>query len=436
MSTLIHGKVYDLREFKQHPGGLVALDMVRGMDATVFFDQFHVMSDRHRKVLARYLVDDGEDWTLVPPRSAFHDDVTRMVRSYFRGRTHKASDCHICLVASCVAAYAACWTGWWHGSVVLGGLGLPLFAWLIMVNASHDGSHFAFSRRPWMNHLALVAASPLLYSFASWTMQHCISHHVHTNDADLDIDLQHHPLARWHDRSKVQPTGGALNLVWHATAFVSATFNMAIVHPWKFVAVPLARDCLGLGLSSLFDDDAAGNTAHEKAFFRVAAVMHRSGFFEKRSRRLLSLAPWFASLAFVVVPYVRFGVARGVLLTLLPYALTSIIFMIVTQISHVQEPCQDPSNLEDPDFFKRQVRTSLDYAVDSDVWRFLTGGLNLQSIHHVLPSVSSCHYTALYPEFHRLCQKHNCLPPRKPTIVAALMSHLAFVFRLGTTKVD
>lgn len=429
-TTLIHGKSYDLREFKQHPGGLVAIDMVRGMDATVFFDQFHVMSDRHRKVLGRYLVDDGEDWTLVPPRSAFHDDVTRMLRRYFRDRTHKASDAHLCLIASCFVGYAACWCAWWQGSL-WSMLGLPLFAWLIMVNASHDGSHFAFSRRPWLNQAALLAASPLLYSFASWTMQHCVSHHAHTNDANLDVDLQHHPLARWHDRSRVRPMGGALNLVWHATAFISATFNMAIIHPWKFVVVPLARDYLGLGPSVFFDDDAKGNTSHEKAFFRVAATMHRSGFFELRSRRMLALAPWLVSLAFVLVPFVRFGVARGVLLTLPPYALTSVVFMIVTQISHVQEPCQNPSHLDEPDFFKRQVLTSLDYAVDSHVWRFLTGGLNVQSIHHVLPSVSSCHYTALYPEFYRICLKHNCAPARKPTIVAALLSHLAFVFRLG-----
>ena len=84
-----------------------------------------------------------------------------------------------------------------------------------------------------------------------------------------------------------------------------------------------------------------------------------------------------------------------------------------------------------PTFFKRQASTSLDYGVDSHVVRFLTGGLNVQSIHHVLPCVSSCHYTDLYPKFYHLCQKHGCQPAVKPNILAALASHLSHVYTLG-----
>ena len=83
------------------------------------------------------------------------------------------------------------------------------------------------------------------------------------------------------------------------------------------------------------------------------------------------------------------------------------------------------------DFFRRQATTSLDYGIDSNVWRFLTGGLNVQSIHHVMPGVCSCHYTDLYPKFYALCRKHDCEPAVAPGILRATYLHLKHVYDLG-----
>ena len=83
------------------------------------------------------------------------------------------------------------------------------------------------------------------------------------------------------------------------------------------------------------------------------------------------------------------------------------------------------------DFFMRQATTSLDYAVHSELWRFLTGGLNVQAIHHVLPVVNSCHYTKLYPKFFAICEKHGCAPAVAPGILAASYRHLKHVYDLG-----
>ncbi|KAH8084529.1 fatty acid desaturase [Aureococcus anophagefferens] len=443
---IIHGEAYDLSAFRErHPGGTTALDLCRGSDATDLFEQFHVMTDLHRAALRKYRVGGRAPATAAEPYSAFHEDVKAMVRDHFGGRgdAHKASWEHLGHMAVVFAVYAAGWRGWWAGDVVLGGLVLPVCAWLIMANFAHDGSHHAVSRKPWVNELALLTSSPLLYSYGSWYQQHCASHHLETNDPDSDVDVQHHPFTRWH-RSMLRDSAsmtGVVNLFWHFTAFLVSTINMSNVHPWKFVFVPwVQRHLLNQELPPYFSPDndlycdalkAAGKDApHELAFFKVSGRMHRQGFMDGW-RGGLAVASFLSSVAFLATPYFRFGPARAAALTLLPYLVTSAFFFTVTQISHVQAPCQKDQDRATGDFFKIQATTSLDYGVDSELWRFLTGGLNVQAIHHVLPVVNSCHYTKLYPKFYALCEKHGCAPANRPGILSAGYAHLKHIYDLG-----
>ena len=442
----IHGEQYDLRAFRDtHPGGSTALDLCRGSDATNLFEQFHVMNDRHRATMRKYVVAaaDARPASLAP--SKLHNELKAMVRDHFKGNPydgHKASWEHLAHMGAVFAVYAVGWRGWWRGDYVLGGVVLPVCAWLVMANFGHDGSHHAVSRRPWVNECALLTASPLLYSYGSWYQQHCASHHLETNDPDLDVDVQHHPFTRWHrDLLRDKPwMTGAVNLAWHFTAFLVSTINMSNVHSWKFVFVPwVQRHVTKTPLPPFFAPDnevycaaehAAGRDApHELAFFKVSGRMHRTGFFDGW-RGYVAVAAYLSGLVFLATPFFRFGVgARALFFALVPYVVTSALFFTVTQISHVQAPCQEPPATDD--FFAIQARTSLDYGCDSELWRFLTGGLNVQSIHHVMPGVNSCHYTKLYAKFHAICAKHGCAPETEPGIASAGLRHLKHVYDLG-----
>ena len=431
----IHGKYYDLSTFR-HPGGALAIDLLRGCDATDVFEQFHLFNDNHRRILAKMPAVFEADKPTKP--SAFHDEVKAMVRNHFQEKgDHKASWSHLGLIMVVLAAYGMSLVWWWQGKWRSLGT-LPIFAWLLMSNMSHDGSHHAASRLPILNEIWLLAASPLLYSYSSWYMQHCLSHHRYTNDPHLDADLQHHPFAKWHKDAPTVPTPGnaALQMFWHLTAFSLSTLNMSIVHPWKFFVVPLVWGC-----NEYFDDDnettfqnakkRGKHAPHELAFFRVAGTLLRSGFFTSR-RVLFGFLAWFLSLGFLAAAFLRFGLTtKALAFAFVPYIITSLIFMVVTQISHVQPDCQTPDCTASDDFFQRQARTALDYGIASPLCRFCTGGLNLQSIHHVLPSVSSSHYTALYPAYYAICQKYGCAPQQRSNILHALFTHLLHVASLA-----
>ena len=90
---VVHGRRYDLAPFRDvHPGGATALDLCRGSDATRLFEQFHVMTDKHRKALKKFEVHEykrtespGGVEDTPPPRnerSAFHEDLKAMLRRH------------------------------------------------------------------------------------------------------------------------------------------------------------------------------------------------------------------------------------------------------------------------------------------------------------------------------------------------------------------
>jgi fatty acid desaturase len=78
-----------------------------------------------------------------------------------------------------------------------------------------------------------------------------------------------------------------------------------------------------------------------------------------------------------------------------------------------------------------QARTAVDYSSDSHLWRFLTGGLNVQTLHHVLPGVSNCHYTALYPKYEAVCRKHGVQLAQRRGVLHAARTALAHVHSIN-----
>lgn len=105
--------------------------------------------------------------------------------------------------------------------------------------------------------------------------------------------------------------------------------------------------------------------------------------------------------------------------------------MCITQISHIQEATQSDKVSANPDPIIRQALTSVDHAASSRLIGFLTGGLNLQSLHHTCPSLSLSTYHALYPKFVRVCQKHGFTPEHDCCTGTTIAKHLRYVYRLG-----
>lgn len=104
----------------------------------------------------------------------------------------------------------------------------------------------------------------------------------------------------------------------------------------------------------------------------------------------------------------------------------------MTQVSHVQEPCQRPPTGDADDYFRWQVESALDYSVGSSLVPKLTATLNLQSMHHVMPSVCGCHFADLYEEYAQICGRHGVRLNTAKDLSAAWRGCIDRVFELSS----
>jgi linoleoyl-CoA desaturase len=117
---------------------------------------------------------------------------------------------------------------------------------------------------------------------------------------------------------------------------------------------------------------------------------------------------------------------------LIPWFLASLIFIVVTQISHIQENTLDipPEEKKKMHWSINQVYSTVDYSQESRLVGFLTGGLNTQILHHLIPGVSSSHYPDLYPEFRKICKKHDVKIMENPSFLSSLRCYLKWIYKL------
>jgi fatty acid desaturase len=438
LTWTLYGCRYDLNDFiKHHPGGSLALLTGAGTaDATQLFEAYHVASPaRARAVLASYTpLPEAEGGgtsappaaTAAPPRglpprdpaaSAFHEELMAAARAIPGGTKMPASRAALLVLFG--AALAACWVAWARGYAV-SLLFLPVLTWVFSSNVAHDGGHFAVSRTPLVNTLSALLSAPLLYNTSVWYLQHNISHHVHTNQVGADVDLHHMaPGVRLHGEDGWAPRHRA-QVPFLLLGSAVATLVQSLVFPLRL----LAGEGLGRSVAGHI-----GPSAHLVAATRWSLFLQ-----------------WAASLSVLAYPFLAFGVSpKALLFAAAPFAGASAMFMLFTQVSHVQEEvqqgcgcsgctrgtgCEGPGAPPAP-WSHAQVATSVDYSQDSALMAFLSGGLNMQGLHHCLPSVSSAHYHGLYPTYRALAAKHGIPIKEAPSLWAAFAGYWRHVANLS-----
>ena len=124
-----------------------------------------------------------------------------------------------------------------------------------------------------------------------------------------------------------------------------------------------------------------------------------------------------------LVPFLLHGFSvKAFLFSVIPIYLYSLFFMINTQINHLT-PHTDQQF--DKNFFKHQILTAMNVAPDNYLVFLFTGGLNLQTEHHLFPSVNHVHLRKLQPYVKDICKRHGVHYNEVPTLWEALCEHVA-----------
>merc|ERR1719261_1084945 len=338
--------------------------------------------------------------------TALKRDLEALLRRHFASPAdYKATPEHWARVVGALVLFGACFYGWTQASLPATLL-LPFAQWLLFSPTVHEASHSTLSTTPWVNKAAAFCGLPFIYNPYIWWPQHILSHHQYTNDDTLDVDLHHLRPARLHPGCEADTSGTGFNFIFKG---YFSTIGMSVLWP--------VRNLQGKSTGRWY----------ENLITPVPEALARREF-------LLSLAP----VGFVLVwPLLlvlsgQASALEGFMLWLYPWAVTGAIWTVMTQVSHVQDDCQRPPTGSRDDYFRWQIESAVDYSVGSELVPKLTATLNLQSMHHVMPSVCGCHFHALYPEYAEICAKHGVRLNVRKDVSEAWRTAIARVFELSS----
>ena len=424
----IYGQEYDFTPFlEKHPGGQMMLKLGQGNDCTCMFETYHVMKNhqfmlnyiepyRMHKVIEGVAVRKPQI-----PQNDFLEDCKDMMKEHFLTGpeaatkypdAHKPSWTRFCwLIMPAAIVNVVCWNGWQAGSWAC--FPLLLAHWLLGVNCSHDGGHFAMSQRPAVNMAYLLVSLPLGYNPWVWLHQHDIMHHQNPNDVGRDVDLDHfHPM-----RLSPRQSHRYKNLVLHFMRYSYASFYLCVGYPLWWIGIQLPFPALKpIGLEKQF------KTPYN-VFLGTFAVV---------------ISMYVVAYPFVQAALGTYSIFKAAAFAFLPWVSAALIFVAFTQVNHLQAECFLPAVLDEPNAIKRQVTTAMDYKQDAMFWQVMTGGINIQSMHHVFPSVCSANFVDVYPKFVKVCDTHNVKINSKKSWVEAMTGMLTHMYQLnsGDFKVE
>jgi linoleoyl-CoA desaturase len=289
---------------------------------------------------------------------------------------------------------------WWSFTIAIA-------HWVLGVNTSHDGGHFAMSKRPAVNWFYLLLTEPLGFHPFVWLHQHDKMHHQNPNDAGRDVDLDHfHPM-----RLSPRQSHQYKNLVAHLLRYSYSSFYICVGYPLWWIGIKLPFPALKA-------------LPIEKQFKTPAMVA--LGAFCCAVSLYVCIQPWYHC---VLGDY---SIFKALAFSTFPWLLTAAVFIAFTQVNHLQAECFLPAVLDEPNAIKRQVTTAMDYKQDSIFWQVMTGGINIQSMHHCFPSVCSANFVDVYPKFVQVCEDHNCKINMKKSWVESMTGMISHMWNLNS----
>lgn len=291
---------------------------------------------------------------------------------------------------------------WWHAliaALLLGGA-----AGLIGFNIQHDGSHLAYSDRPWMNKLTAMSMDLIGASSYMWHWKHVASHHIYVNitDHDADVDLgafarvtPHQPHYFFH---RVQHF-----YLWALYGFMTIRW-----HLYGDFRDLVTREIGGHRIPRPHGKELAIFIAGKAVFFTLAFVLP------------LLFHSWWKVLLF-------YALVAGVV---------GVVLSIVFQLAHCVEEADFPlpdetTNRMEDNWMVHQIHTTVDFARQSKLMCWLLGGLNFQVEHHLFPKICHVHYPEISKIVEQTCRDFGVRYNEHKSLWAGLVSHYRWLRRMS-----
>ncbi|MGB0523614.1 MAG: fatty acid desaturase family protein [Flammeovirgaceae bacterium] len=280
-------------------------------------------------------------------------------------------------------------------------IGWGFVSLLLIFNVGHDAVHGAFSRYSWVNRLLSLSFNLVGANAYSWKLKHNDAHHIHTNVAGKDHDIEVDPLLRvsphqvhrWHFRWQ--------HWYW---PFVYALFSLLIIFLVDF---------------QIFIQERKAN----QPFFQPL-----------REWVVLIMTKLLYLIYIFVIPIFIAGFAlEEVLFAFFTFHLINgLCIGLIFQPSHYFLESRFFAQQEEGErqWHRHQLATTVDISPDHRWLSQLVGSLNANVPHHMYPKVSHVHYPKLSAIIQTLADQYG-VPYHRKSLWEALRSHVLHLKKLA-----
>lgn len=394
--ALDDGNVYDLSRFaRTHPGGEHIIRAVAGRDAADLFHAFHpnIPTEarahamlKNMPVVARLCPADRED-------SALHRDFAALRAALEREGWYDTSYAFYAGQAAWLSfLFGLACTLTLHAHTLAHTLAAAAASALFLQQTAfvgHDAGHSAITHRRGADRAIGLVVGPLLTGLSiSWWRDSHNTHHVVTNEAEHDPDIQHLPVLCV---SKQAVARGELYSTYHRKRFVVDALATFFILRQAVLFVPL----LALSRFNLYLQSFAWFWS-----WRVPAGKRQEGALELALMTLHHACAAAVALRFASWPL-------GLTWYLGTNCLASVLNLQIVSSHFGMDIVADVDDLgADAQFLRQQLVTTTDIKTTAwTAWFF--GGLEHQVAHHVCPRVPRHNLARLASRLKVLCERHG-----------------------------
>jgi fatty acid desaturase len=231
----------------------------------------------------------------------------------------------------------------------------------------------------------------------AWRYEHSVFHHYHTNEP-IDPDLVEQNVAVLHSPN--------IPLFWRyiALVFFAFTWKLSYYAPNTFRVLCRANQAKAQGKSGI-----TTFKPNEASYAAVFDFRHAEG----RGFWLACILP-YAIYRFLLIPLIFLPLGSwATLYVLLNSVGAELLHNLYTFFLIVPNHAGDDVHrfrdriTDRPEFYVRQILSSVNYSTGGDMCDFLHGFANYQIEHHLWPDLPPLAYQKLQPKVKSVCYKHG-----------------------------
>ncbi|TAD97474.1 MAG: acyl-CoA desaturase [Bacteroidetes bacterium] len=288
-------------------------------------------------------------------------------------------------------------------------------AWILMgvgmagigLSVMHDANHGSYSENKTVSKFIGFIIYLISGNRENWLIQHNRLHHTFTNVEGLDLDIDTLPILRFsphQDRIAIHKYQHIFAWFLYSLLTVSWMTSKDFKQLYTFKGMGLIKD--STEFRKLMIDLVISKLIYY-AFIIVIPV-------------IFSAAPFWLTLLGLLSMHLIAG----------------LILSCIFQLAHVMPSADFPEANTDGDLENNwavhQLRTTCNFAPNSDFLNWYAGGLNFQVEHHLFPQICHVHYREISVIVEQTAKEFNLPYHSQKTFVGALSSHVNMLKKLGT----